>query len=163
MARLRILPLVALMGLGSVLSLGTPAAYGAGASSPAESIMASVASGPFQIQVSAHRAADAPATASKGSFVAHFEVGGTDLFTLRGPVTCLDVVGDQAGLFYPITSSDPSIFAATDAGVFIYLDTDASGKAKSVGFLPVPFHSVKSCKPSLALLPVTSGNATLVS
>jgi hypothetical protein len=148
-----------------VIAFGSAAVAGASAAgastSPAESITANVTSGPFHIEVTAQRPANSPATAATGTFTAHFTLGAITLFSLRGPVTCLDVVGHQAGLFYPITSSDPSIFAATDSGVFIYVDTDAHGKPKSVGFLPVPLQKVKSCAPGLALLPATAGTVTL--
>jgi hypothetical protein len=160
MARSRIVS-VAVVGLalGSALSFG--ASEASATVSPAETITANVSSGPFHIEVTASRPANSAVTAATGSFTAHFVLGSTTLFTIAGPVTCLDVVGHQAGLFYPITSSDPSLFAATDSGVFIYLDTDAHGKARSVGFLPVPLQKMKSCAPGLALLPVTAGTATL--
>jgi hypothetical protein len=142
-------------------ALAASAAYGVAVPTPAETITANVASGPFAIAVQARRPANSPATSAVGTFVAHFSLLGANVFTLRGPVTCLDVEGDRAGLFYPITSSDPSLFAATKSGVFIYLQNDSSGRAEAIGFLPVPFQTVKSCAPGLALLPVTSGSVTL--
>ncbi len=130
-------------------------------SSPAETINANFLSGPAGIQVQAQRAANAPPDSATGEFTAHISLGPLNVLTLQGPVTCLDVRGDQAGLFYPITSSSPAVFSDLHSGVFIYLSLSASGKPRMTGFLPVPLASTTSCPPGLALLPVTSGTATL--
>lgn len=147
------------IALGSVAS----GAFASGAATPAaaQSVSANVASGPFEIHVDAQRAAGAPASAATGTFTAQFTLAGVNVFTLHGPVTCLDVVGSRAGLFYPITSSSPPLLAATKSGVFIYFQTGSHGSAGSVGFVPVPLQSTKSCAPSLSLLPITSGSVTL--
>jgi hypothetical protein len=147
-----------------VIALSSVPAGGSGAetpSSPAETINANVVSGPASIQVQAQRAANAPPDSATGEFTAHISLGPLKVLTLQGPVTCLDVRGDQAGLFYPITSSSPALFSDLHSGVFIYLSIDASGKPRMEGFLPVPLASTTSCPPGLALLPVTSGTATL--
>lgn len=137
-----------------VLAVAVPAASASAA--PAQMITADVASGPFHIVVEAARGANAAPDTATGDFTAQ-----TPLFTLHGPVTCLDIRGDSAGLFYPITASDPPVFAQLHSGVFIYFRA-AKGKVPAlVGFVPVPAHHVTSCQPGGALLPVTSGSLTL--
>lgn len=150
--------------LGLILTIGAVAAFGspAAAASPFESVVAHISSGPFHIDVAAVRPADSPATSASGVFDAHGTLGSTTFTRLHGPVTCLDVRGDRAGLFYPITSSDPPLFAKLHSGVFIYLQLNKRGKPITLGFLPVPIASTKSCAPQAALMPVTSGTATLV-
>jgi hypothetical protein len=147
--------------LGATLAIGIWS--GVAVAAPAQSATADVTSGPFHIQFTAHRAADAPSGAATGDFNAHFTIGGATLFSVGGPVTCLDVRGNRMGLFYPITRSSPSLFSMLNSGVFIFLTRNASGKPSLVGFLPVPFSSSEFCVPSLTLLPVTSGTATFTS
>ena len=136
---------------------------GAATSSPAESIVANVSSGPFHIMVTGSRAANATPDTATGTFTAQVSLGSASLFTLHGPVTCLDVRGNSAGLFYPITSSSPTIFSKIDSGVFIYLRAAGKGLPALVGFVPVPVHRTKTCAPGAALLPVTSGSVSLTS
>lgn len=151
--------LVALTALSLAVIVG--AAGPAQASAPQESVVANVASGPFHIIVSASRAvAGAPDTAT-GVFTAQFALGGTTVFTLHGPVTCLDIRGGNVGLFYPITSSSPGVFAQLHSGVFIYLAAAHAGLPARAGFLPVPIASTKSCAPGAAPLPVTSGSISI--
>jgi hypothetical protein len=143
------------------------AALGAMSSSasaaPAQTAVADVTSGPFHIQFNAQRPANSPPNAATGNFIAHATVGSLTLMTLQGPVTCLDVRGNRMGLFYPVKSSNPPLFAQLNGGVFVYLTLDNAGKPQFSGFLPVPFTKVSSCAPGLALMPVTSGTATLTS
>lgn len=138
-------------------------AVGTALAAPAQHASGSLTSGPFHIAFDATRAADAPADAATGDFVADPSLGGIPLFRLHGPVTCLDVRGNRAGLFYPIQDSSPSLFSMLGSGVFIYIQLDSAGKAQSIGFLPVPSSHTSTCAPSLALFPVTSGSATLSS
>jgi hypothetical protein len=126
-----------------------------------ESVVANVASGPFHIDVTASRAVDAAPDTATGVFTAHFTLGSATVFTLHGPVTCLDVRGGNVGLFYPITSSSPPLFAQLHSGVFIYLYAAKGAIPARVGFLPVTISSTKNCAPGLALLPVTSGSMTI--
>jgi hypothetical protein len=135
----------------------------AGATTRAQSVVAAVSSGPFSVQVSAQRAAGAPADAATGTFSAHGAILGLPLFALQGPVTCLDVRGNRMGLFYPITSSDPPLFAQLHAGVFFYLQLSSTGRPTLLGFVPSPLSHASSCAPGLALFPVTAGTATLTS
>lgn len=138
-----------------------PAAQAASASSPAETAVADVSSGPFHVQIQAQRAAGAPANAATGFFQAHGAIAGLNLLSVAGPVTCLDVRGNRMGLFYPITSSDPALFARLHSGVFVTIQLSRTGKAQLLGFLPAPVSSTKSCAPGLAPLPITGGSATL--
>lgn len=116
------LPLATIAGL-AVIALSTVPAAGSIAatatatpSSPAEAITANVVSGPANIQVQAERAANAAPDSASGEFSAHISLGPLNLLTLQGPVTCLDVRGNQAGLFYPITSSSPALFSDLHSG-----------------------------------------------
>jgi hypothetical protein len=149
----------AALAVAAVMAVSSSSALAA----PAQRAVADVSSGPFNIHFNAQRAAGAPPTAATGTFTANLALGSVSLGSFSGPVTCLDVRGNQAGLFYPITSSSPSLFSMLNSGVFIYIQLDSAGKPQFVGFLPVPFASVSSCAPGLALLPVTSGSATLTS
>jgi hypothetical protein len=139
------------------------AATPAGAASTMQTITANVASGPFHIQVTASRASDAAPNTATGQFSARFALGSTQIFTLYGPVTCLDIRGNAVGLFYPITSSSPALFAQLHSGVFIYFRVGSGLVPTLVGFLPVPIATTKTCSPGDALLPVTSGSVSISS
>lgn len=146
----------------AVLAAGmVVAAQPAAATSPPEAAVADVMSGPFHVQFAAVRPANAPATAATGTFAASNSIAGVRLFSVAGPVTCLDVRGRRMGLFYPITSSNPPLFAQTHGGVFVTLTLNAAGKPAMLGFQPSPMSHANSCAPGLALFPVTGGTATL--
>jgi hypothetical protein len=143
------------------------AAFGAAAGSaqaaPAQSAVGNFISGPFHAQFSATRAANAPATAAKGDFSATSSVGSVALTTVGGPITCLDVVGNRVGLFYPITRSSPTLLSMLGSGVFLYAQVGANGKPQSVTFVPVPFATTRSCTPLPGVFPITSGTLSLTS
>jgi hypothetical protein len=72
----------------------------------------------------------------------HFHAkGATPLgpFNIDGPVTCLNVIGREAGLFYPVRDPEPP---AEPSGVFIFLRDNgnpANGDpADQIGFVPLP-------------------------
>jgi hypothetical protein len=130
------------------------------AGSPAEHAVADFMSGPFHVQFTADRAANAPADAATGSFVAHTVIGSTTLLTLQGPITCLDIRGTQLGLFYPVASSSPSLIGQVFHGVYIYVTDSSDGKAQSVNFLPTVASTATSCAPLPGIAPITSGFAT---
>ena len=137
-------------------ALATAALFPAGAfASPAEHATADLFSGPFHVQFDAQRAANAPADSATGSFTGTL----TGVGFFAGPVTCLDIEGNRVGLFYPITSSSPSLFSMLGSGVFIYLQFSGA-QPQSITFLPVPFARTTSCTPLPGLLPVTSGTAS---
>jgi hypothetical protein len=159
MSRVKRRVVCAVVAVAAAMGVSTGSALAA----PAQSAVADVNSGPFHIQFNAQRAAGAPPTAATGTFTANLSLGSLPLGSFSGPVTCLDVRGSRAGLFYPITSSSPSLFSMLNSGVYIYLQLDSAGKPQFAGFLPVPFASVSSCAPGLTLLPVTSGSATFKS
>jgi hypothetical protein len=150
--------------VASVAALVATGALGAAApaiaGSPAEHAVADFMSGPFHVQFTADRAANAPADAATGSFTAHTVIAGTTLLTLQGPVTCLDIRGNQLGLFYPVTSSSPALVGKIFHGVFIYVTDSAAGKAMSVNFFPTPAKTATSCAPLPGIAPITSGFAT---
>jgi hypothetical protein len=152
--------------VGTIAALAAAGAFGvasaAAAASPAESATANFVSGPFHVQFSAQRAANMPADSATGSFLAHATIGSLNLVTLAGPVTCLDIRGTHMGLFYPVASSNPSIFGALFKGVFIYADVSKTGKPLAVGFAPTPFSSTKSCAPVPGEAPIMSGTLSLM-
>jgi predicted lipoprotein with Yx(FWY)xxD motif len=144
--------LAALLGAGSAQ---------ASTVSPAESISGDFSYPPFTLQVSAQRAAGAPADAATGSFTGTLSIGSTKVGDFMGPVTCLDVEGNSAGLFYPVTSSDPSVIAAVPFGVLVTVTRTSTGQPLGVTFLPVPGTQVSSCAPMAStLFPITSGTLT---
>ncbi|MDP9116245.1 MAG: hypothetical protein M3O28_03080 [Actinomycetota bacterium] len=167
MVRSRVVPVGAAAAVTALalaaLTVSPAASAAVGPVSRAQTVLADVSSGPFHITVTARRAPNAAADSATGQFAADVSLAGFRLSSLSGPVTCLDVQGHRAGLFYPITSSSPSLFSHVNSGVFIYFQLSDTGVAQSVGFLPVPIASTRSCAPSLALLPVTSGSVTLTS
>lgn len=135
----------------------------AGAAAPVQRADADVTSGAFHLTFHATRRADAAPSTAKGTFDAWTTAGPLTLMHLHGPVTCLDVRGNRMGLFYPITSSSPSLFSMINSGVLIYLTVDGKGHATAVQFLPVPVTHVSSCAPGLPTLVPATGSATLVS
>jgi hypothetical protein len=149
----------------SVAALAITAAAGAGsaaaATSPAESATADFMSGPFHVQFNAQRAANTPADAATGTFISHVAIGGFNLATLQGPVTCLDVRGNRMGLFYPVASSSPGAIASLIKGVFIYVTLSKTGHSRQVGFAPSLSASTKSCPPFPGIAPIMSGTVTL--
>lgn len=126
-----------------------------------QSAMGDVIAGPFRAQFTASLAAGAPSTAATGTFTAQTLVDGTPVMTVSGPVTCLDVVGNRMGLFYPIKSSSIAPLASTNSGVYFYAQLDASGKPQSATFVPVPVSHVTACPPQPGLIPISKGTLTL--
>jgi hypothetical protein len=131
----------------------TPVAVGVAQSATVDA----VAGGGFHLQFTATRAAGAAANAATGTFRGTLEAGGTEIGHFAGPVTCLSVVGNDIGLFYPIDESNPPGLEGANAGVFISVKVDGDGQATMAGFLPVPVDHADSCDPSMtpALLPAT--------
>jgi predicted lipoprotein with Yx(FWY)xxD motif len=161
MTRARAAGLLAATALASVALLATAGPALASTTSPAESISGDFSYPPFTIQVSATRAAGAPADAATGSFTGTLSLGGAKVGDFAGPVTCLDVEGNSAGLFYPVKSSDPSVIASVPFGVLVTVTRTSTGQPSGVTFVPVPETHVSSCAPmSLVLFPITSGTLT---
>jgi hypothetical protein len=155
----RIIPYLVKSIVAGALACGVLAspAWAAGA----QSASGTLTSGPFTLQFTASRAAGAAETAATGSFSGRLSLANSTLMELDGPVTCLDVVGDQVGLFYPVRSSIPTGFSKLVQGVFIYAQLGRDGKPQSLSFLPVPTSQTNSCPPLPAYLPVTAGTLTL--
>jgi hypothetical protein len=85
-------------------------------------------------------------------------------FHFEGPVTCLTVVGNRAGLYYPLKSADPPEFQGY--GIFITLTDNgnpSSGVPDQIGFTtPVPApHDPLVCPPGPTPLELTRGNITI--
>jgi hypothetical protein len=166
-----------LIGFGSLGSAAVPAAArahhrskthrshthrraGHRAVTPAQSAVGDFFSGPFHFRFRAYRAAGAPDTAATGSVTAMLDVGGNALTKVTGPVTCLNIVGREAALFYPIATANPFLFSLL-RGVMLYIQVGADGRPQSINYIPFR-SSVSSCPPSVpGLLPITSGTVTL--
>ena len=114
----------------------------------------------FFIEFQAKRAKGAKETQATGFFSGEAKLGGTRLLKFSGPITCLNVQGSSVGFFYPVTSSDPAVVGMLGAGVFIYVDTDGKGNARSFSFLPAPTAKTDGCAPLPAPVPA-SGKVVL--
>ena len=98
---------------------------------------------------------------AKGSLA---EIPGTD-FHFEGPVTCLTVSVNRAGLFYPIKNAKPESFEGQ--GVFIFLEDNgnpASGDPPDrIGFVgpaPAP-QNPALCPPGPTPFDLEKGNITV--
>lgn len=125
---------------------------------PAQTADADVQSGPIDMFIEAERPADAPPTAATGHFRGQMRVGGPTLASFAGPITCLDVRGNDIGIFYPITDSDLSGLNGM-MGAFVTLRVDGNGQAEAMSFMPSLSTETDSCAPVPALLPA-EGPAT---
>jgi hypothetical protein len=92
--------------------------------------------------------------------------GGNDVgeFHFEGPVTCLVVVGNRAGLFYPLEQATPEAFEGS--GVFIFLEDNgdqAQGDPPDrVGFVgPVPVQGAPPCTLGPATAELEHGDITI--
>lgn len=158
MYRSIVLRVVAALVMVGAAGYGAASAIGG---TPAESVKANFISEPFHITFTATRAANAPATAATGTFHATADLGSTSVASLAGPVTCLDIVGHDIGLFYAVGSATPSAVYDAVHGVYIYVNESSTGKPLYVSFVPSTSATASSCAPSVAVFPITSGTATI--
>ncbi len=103
---------------------------GAARAAGAQTATGDFVSGAFHGKFSAHRAAGAPQTSASGTFTAMTTVGSNTVMTVSGPVTCLSIVGDRLGLFYPVTSSSPQVVSQLRGGVFLYIQQASAGQPR---------------------------------
>jgi hypothetical protein len=82
---------------------------------------------------------------------------GPTLNHLEGPVTCLDVSGNQAGFVYRVQrASPPVLFDGKEVKVSI--QDNGHGGADKIGFsLPVPVGTFKDCAPGDSSFTVSRG------
>ncbi len=146
---------------GLMAATGLWAAAPAVSSTPAESVTANFVSGPFHITFTADRAAGTASTAATGAFNATSAVGGVGLVTLAGPVSCLDIVGHDIGLFYAVGASSPAALYDAVHGVYIYVTDSSSGTPQTVSFVPSQSGTAASCAPIPGVIPISSGTATI--
>jgi hypothetical protein len=100
-----------------------------------------------------------------GHFHAKGEFPGTGEFDLQGPVTCLMVAGNEAGLFYPVRDPDPN----EPHGVFIFLRDNGNptggDQPDEIGFVPIagPITVPPACPPvpPATLFDLDRGNVTI--
>ena len=129
--------------------------------SNAQSAVGDFFSGPFHFQFTASRPANEPATDATGNLTATLDLLGANLTTVSGPVTCLDVVGRRAGIFYPITAASPFVLLLL-RGVILSVQLSDTGRPQSIMYVPL-ISQVNSCAPLPGVLPITSGTLTLTS
>ena len=127
----------------------------------AQSAVGSFTAGVFSVQFNAQRAAGASMTAATGTFAAQVGVGTANVITLSGPITCLDVVGNHVGLFYPVTSISPSVIGQVVKGIYVSAQLGREGQPLSMVFRPSLITGVSNCAPEPDAIPVTSGTLTL--
>jgi hypothetical protein len=117
-----------------------------------------------RVSFSAH-GGPSPFEPVSGHFHAKGEVvpGVAGEFDLEGPVTCLHVMGNRAGLFYPVRDPDPP----EPNGVFVFLEDNgesAGGDTPDmIGFVPVagPIEEPLFCPPGPTPFELTHGNITI--
>lgn len=125
-------------------------------------------SGESRVSFAAH-GGPSPSEPVSGHFTAKgslLEVGGMDIgaFMFEGPVTCLQVTGNRAGLFYPIRNADPKAFEGS--GVFITVEDngnpsgDTPDRLGFVGPVPLPADPI-SCPPGPTPMDLDEGNITV--
>lgn len=159
-------PRHALAAAIAVLSLLAPAAASADGSEPFA--VGSGVSGGMHIAFAAH-GGPTPLQPVSGHFEAFGDVlplSGTNptAFHFGGPVTCLTVVGNRAGLFYPLAQATPSAFQGM--GVFISLTDNGNpshgNPPDQIGFVgPVPIPATLTCPPGPTPMNLDHGNITI--
>ena len=151
----------AALAFGSLLgasSARASATSSASATSPLETIEGDFSYPRFGIQVYAERLGGQPATAALGYVIGSLSLGGAKVGDFDGAVTCLDVEGNSAGLFYPVQSADPGVLAVVPLGMLVTVTRTSTGKPLGVSLIPVPSTHVSSCAPMKStLFPITSG------
>lgn len=90
-------------------------------------------------------------------------IGDLGAFRFSGPVTCLDIVGNRAGLIYPITTaSGPVAGKATGLAIYVTLVDNGPDKPPQLGFAgPAPIRNLHVCPPTVAFLTATFGRVTI--
>ena len=90
-------------------------------------------------------------------------IGTTGVFHFEGPVTCLDIRGNRAGLIYPVTSASGTIGQFVKGlAVYITMIDGGPGKPDKMGFVgPAPLGSLKVCPPLGTFLTATFGDVVV--
>lgn len=89
-----------------------------------------------------------------GTFEGRIKIGAT-LMRAVGPVTCLDVVGNRVGFFYPMAQTSPSLLGRTRIfGVYMNMTTDGRGNARSLSYSVVPKQR-GGCRPAPTFIPAS--------
>lgn len=116
--------------------------------------------------ISVHAHNTGSGTAATGTFEATGDVlgigplaGSLGTFHFVGPVTCLDVRGNRAGLIYPITEADgPLAQRAKGQAVYVTIIDKGPDTPTRIGFAgPAPLGDLTVCPPGLTTMSATSG------
>lgn len=168
----RALRMAAFTALAVLMSIGVASAShqdNGNDGSPEDFAVGTGKSGDMQVAFSAH---GGPGTED---VTGHFRAGGAILdgpgneevgaFQFLGPVTCLVVDGNRAGLFYPIkqAKTDPEELEEgfERSGVFIYLKDGGKQGSDELGFAgPVPLENAPACTLG-PTEPIDKGNITV--
>jgi hypothetical protein len=142
---------------------------GGAAAAPRDSAVGTGENQIGRVSFAAHALPGVPTSAS-GHFTAKGQLaelpGVTEVgpFHFEGPVTCLQVAGNRAGLIYPLKNADPENFE----GSWIYISLEDNGNpasgdpADKIGFAgPVPGPPPSVCLPTAATADITHGNFTI--
>ncbi len=153
---------IATVAVPLAMSTTALASHGGGGDGGRDFAVGSGANEIGRVSFAAH-GGPSPSEPVTGHFHARGELPGTGEFDLEGPVTCLTVVGNEAGLFYPVRDPDP----LEPEGVFIFLrDNGEPGKADEpdqIGFIPTSIRETAVCPPvpPAELIEFERGNVTV--
>ena len=150
----------------AALALALP---GAAAAAPRDSAVGTGENQIGRVSFGAHALPGVP-TSATGHFTAKGQlaelpgVGEVGPFHFEGPVTCLQVDVNKAGLIYPLKNADPEQFE----GDWIYITLEDNGNPASgdppdrIGFAgPAPGPPPPVCPPTTATADITHGNFTI--
>lgn len=103
-----------------------------------------------------------PGTAATGWFHASGNLllfGSIGSFDFQGPVTCLDIEGNRAGLIYPITEAQgPIAQYAKGQAIYVTIVDNGPTRPSQIGFIgPAPLNDLTHCPPLATELSATFG------
>jgi hypothetical protein len=78
----------------------------------------------------------------------------------RGPATCVDFRGNKVGFVYPLEEgTKPELVADKGLAIMVTAQDNGPGKQDAIGFVgPAPSAAFVGCAPTVAEIPVTSGD-----
>lgn len=84
-------------------------------------------------------------------------------FHFEGPVTCLDIEGNRAGLIYPVQSATGTLAQhAKGFAIYVTIVDNGPGRPTQVGFVgPAPVNDLHACPPTITFLTGTSGRIVI--
>jgi len=167
----RPLAILALALAGMLTATGAAGASHQGSGGgPRDFAVGTFTTGDMQGSFAAH-GGPSPFEPVSGHFLAKGEVvdtgppdKGPTAFRFAGPVTCLNVQGNRAGLIYPIEKADPETFEGQAVLIFLEDNGKPSGgdSPDRVGFVgPAPISALPACTPGPTPFDADKGNVTI--